>query len=73
MLTSFGMFWTGEGAGATWPGADLFILVLIAFVLAMSAGFVATLRVNSCCSRWARTPDEVGQALRFVLVSLRHR
>ena len=27
MLTSFGMFWTTEGAGATWPGGDVFILV----------------------------------------------
>jgi len=29
MLTSFGIFWTGEGAGVHWPGSDLAILVLI--------------------------------------------
>jgi uncharacterized membrane protein len=30
MLTSFGVFWVGEGAGVHWPGSDLAILVLIA-------------------------------------------
>lgn len=31
MLTSFGVFWAGEGAGVHWPGSDLAILVLVAF------------------------------------------
>jgi uncharacterized membrane protein len=30
MLTSFGAFWVGEGAGVRWPGGDLAIPVLIA-------------------------------------------
>jgi len=30
MLTSFGVFWIGEGAGVRWPGSDLMILVLVA-------------------------------------------
>ncbi len=30
MLSSFGVFWIGEGARLTWPGSDLFLLVLIA-------------------------------------------
>lgn len=31
MVTSFGLFWIGEGAGLHWPGSDLAILGLIAF------------------------------------------
>ncbi len=30
MLTSFGVFWVGEGVGVHWPGSDLMILVLVA-------------------------------------------
>ena len=33
MLTTFGMFWGGEGVGVTWPGQDAAILALLAFVL----------------------------------------
>jgi uncharacterized membrane protein len=29
LLTSFGMFWGAEGAGASWPGSDAALLVLI--------------------------------------------
>ena len=29
MLSSFGMFWGGEGAGASWPGGDAALLVII--------------------------------------------
>ena len=31
MLTSFGVFWVGEGAGVHWPGSDLAIPVLAGF------------------------------------------
>lgn len=44
MLSSFGMFWTGEGAGAHWPGSDVAILALIAFTVIVSFGLVAVLR-----------------------------
>jgi uncharacterized membrane protein len=44
MLTSFGMFWSAEGAGATWPGNDVFVLVLIAAVLGTALGLVGLLR-----------------------------
>ena len=42
MLTSFGVFWVGEGSGLHWPGSDLMILVLVgvfaltAFVLSLA-------------------------------------
>ena len=32
MLTAFGIFWSTEGAGITWPGADLSLLGLIAML-----------------------------------------
>jgi uncharacterized membrane protein len=44
MLTTFGLFWSVEGAGADWPGGDVALLGVLAFVIASSAGFVALLR-----------------------------
>ena len=44
MLTSFGLFWSAEGAGASWPGNDLFIPVLIAITALVSCATVAVLR-----------------------------
>jgi uncharacterized membrane protein len=40
MLTSFGMFWAGEGVGVDWPGDDAALPALIAFMLAGSAAIV---------------------------------
>ena len=44
MLTSFGCFWAAEGAGVDWPGDELSLLGVIAFVLALSYGLVRMLR-----------------------------
>jgi uncharacterized membrane protein len=33
-LTAYGIFWTGEGAGLSWPGDDAFLIVLVGAVLA---------------------------------------
>jgi uncharacterized membrane protein len=44
MLSSFGLFWTGEGLGVAWPGSDLAVLVLIVLFLATSLGLVEMLR-----------------------------
>jgi uncharacterized membrane protein len=44
MLTSFGMFWSVEGAGGKWPGGDAAILGLLAGLTAVSFGLVAIAR-----------------------------
>ena len=44
MLTSFGSFWSAEGAGAHWPGGDASLLGVIAVMIASSALLVALLR-----------------------------
>ncbi|MFC4275192.1 COG4280 domain-containing protein [Achromobacter aloeverae] len=55
MLSSFGVFWTGEGLGVAWPGADLALLVFAAVFLATglaTARFVrnAMARSKQCVS-----------------------
>ena len=40
MLSSFGVFWTGEGLGIAWPGQDLALPLFIALFL--GAGLIAT-------------------------------
>lgn len=44
MLTSFGMFWGAEGAGAHWPGSDAALLVLIPATLVLALAMVALAR-----------------------------
>ena len=44
MLTTFGIFWAGEGAGISWPGRDVALLGLLAYVLGISALLTAALR-----------------------------
>jgi uncharacterized membrane protein len=44
MLTSFGVFWGAEGAGASWPGGDAALLVIVPGVLLVGLGLVQWLR-----------------------------
>jgi uncharacterized membrane protein len=44
LLSSFGIFWGGEGAGVEWPGGDVAILAVIAFVGLVSFALVRELR-----------------------------
>ena len=46
MLTSFGVFWVGEGAGIHWPGSDLAIPVLVVFFVAVYFSFTAFMRTQ---------------------------
>ena len=50
MLTSFGLFWLGEGAGVRWPGSDLAIPVLIGVFAAVTAAAVAVLKTQAPAS-----------------------
>jgi uncharacterized membrane protein len=43
MLTSFGVFWGGEGAGVDWPGSDLAILGIIGFIAIVSLALTRSL------------------------------
>jgi uncharacterized membrane protein len=44
LLTSFGIFWGGEGAGVEWPGSDLAILAIAGFVGLVSVLLTQALR-----------------------------
>ena len=44
MLTTFGIFWATEGAGAKWPGGDVSLLGVLAFVTLGSVGLAALLK-----------------------------
>ena len=44
MLTSFGIFWGAEGAGAQWPGADAALLALVPAVAVFASALVTVLR-----------------------------
>jgi Ca2+/H+ antiporter, TMEM165/GDT1 family len=44
MLSSFGIFWTGEGIGVTWWHEDVFILIIAALLLLASFIFVHLLK-----------------------------
>jgi uncharacterized membrane protein len=44
MLTTFGIFWGGEGVGVEWPAADGAIPAILGFVLVCALGLTASLR-----------------------------
>jgi uncharacterized membrane protein len=44
MLTSFGLFWGGEGVHAHWPGGETALLVIIPALALFAIGTVASLR-----------------------------
>ena len=44
MLTTFGIFWAAEGAGAHWPGDDASLPGVLAFVCLVSFAYVRVLR-----------------------------
>jgi uncharacterized membrane protein len=44
MLSSFGMFWGAQGAGAHWPGGDAALLAIVPSVLLVALAMIWTLR-----------------------------
>lgn len=44
LLTTFGTFWSAEGAGVSWPGDETSLLAILAFMLLGSATIVLALR-----------------------------
>jgi uncharacterized membrane protein len=57
MLTSFGVFWSAEGAGAGWPGGDAALLAIIPAVVIVSLAMVAWLRRET---RGGRSLEQAG-------------
>jgi len=47
MLTSFGTFWAGEGAGVHWPGGDAALPALIAGYTVLSLALVRVVRAGA--------------------------
>jgi uncharacterized membrane protein len=44
MLSAFGVFWTGEGLGIAWPGADLAIVAFAMLFFATALAAIALIR-----------------------------
>ncbi|MFN2646202.1 MAG: hypothetical protein ABR570_14530 [Burkholderiales bacterium] len=44
MLATFGIFWSGEGSGIDWPGGELALLWILAFLAVVSYALVFALR-----------------------------
>ncbi|MGI8868784.1 MAG: COG4280 domain-containing protein [Mycobacteriales bacterium] len=53
LLTTFGVFWGAEGAGADWPGADAALLVVAPLVALFALGLVVVLKRAGRTSRSA--------------------
>jgi len=59
MLTSFGIFWGAEGAGAIWPHADASLLGIIPFVALVSYVLVLLLKAKKAKSLIGIKPASV--------------
>ena len=60
MLTSFGIFWSAEGAGASWPGGDAALLAIIPGVALLALALVARLSHAGGVSRSLDEPSLEG-------------
>jgi uncharacterized membrane protein len=62
MLTSFGMFWGAEGAGAHWPARDAALLAIIPLVALVALAMVRMLRAGVPGAPGAMLSVEVSRA-----------
>jgi uncharacterized membrane protein len=46
MLTTFGIFWSAEGAGVDWPGDDVALLGVLGFVILISLASIGMLKLR---------------------------
>jgi uncharacterized membrane protein len=58
MLTSFGIFWGAEGAGASWPGGDAALLVIVPGLALAALGMVPWLRSATARERGPAPVEE---------------
>ena len=61
VLSSFGIFWASEGAGACWPGADAALLVLVPAVAVFALALTGVVRQGV---RHARATEPAATGLR---------
>ncbi len=63
MLTSFGMFWGAEGAGAHWPGSDAALLGIVPVVALFALSLVPVMRRSGgVADRATGRPADAGVA-----------
>jgi uncharacterized membrane protein len=64
LLTSFGIFWGAEGAGASWPGGEASLAPLVAVVALAALAMVAEIKsrggATMAGARPSRAAEEVG-------------
>ena len=46
-LTGFGVFWSGEGAGVSWPGGEAAIVGVLVFVAVLAFVLTGVLRATA--------------------------
>jgi uncharacterized membrane protein len=59
MLTAFGTFWGGEGAGAHWPGSDGALLALVPAIAVFALALVAVMRRSAATGAGVAAADGV--------------
>ena len=62
LLTSFGIFWGAEGAGASWPGGEASLAPLVAVVALAALAMVAEIKARAAAPT-TRAPSSAAEEL----------